>query len=272
MSPRGLRFSGALHAILLLLAIFGLPEILSPRPLPEPMSYSVDILPVSEISNIKPQEKTPEKPEPKKPEAEEKVQKKATPEAAKPPEPEPKPEPLPEPKPDPKKEPEKKPEEKKPEEKKPEPKEDPLKSILNSVKETAKSQEGKKPTEKKQQPANQKEARSDRPFNPDMQLSASLQDSIRSQMAQCWDVPAGAKDAHNLVITLRMQLNQDGSVITVELYQDQARYHSEPFFRAAADSAMRAVKRCSPLKNLPPDKYNGWSDMTMTFNPREMLF
>ena len=44
------------------------------------------------------------------------------------------------------------------------------------------------------------------------------------------------------------------------------------FFRAAADSARRAVQECSPLKNLSPEKYQTWRDMEMTFNPKDMLF
>lgn len=265
---RGIHYSALLHGVLFLLIIFGLPEFLEPEIIPEPTAISVDILPIAPMSNVKPQEKTPEKPEPKKPVEEQKTEKKPVPETKK--EEMKKAEPLPTPKPEKKPE-EKKPEIKKPEEKKPEKKkEDDLESILKSVRDTAKAEESKKPTEKKT-PANQKEARSDR-FDPSMQLSMSEKDAIRQQFEQCWDVPAGAKDAHNLIITLSVQLNQDGSVIKVALKGDQSRYNSDSFFRAAADSAIRAVNRCSPLKNLDPSKYNGWSDMELRFNPKDMLF
>lgn len=266
-NAKGLRYSALLHGGLLLLMIFGLPEFLEPKRDPEPMAYSVDILPIAPISNVKPQEKPPEKPEPKKPVTEEKTEKKATSEAKKEEVKKPEPEPLPAPKE------EKKPEVKKPKEiKKPEKKkkEEDLDSILKSVKDSAKAQESKKPTEKKTTP-NQHEARSDR-YDPAMQPSMSEIDSIRQQFQKCWNVPAGAKNAQNLVVTLSVELMEDGSVIKVELAKNSARASSDPTYLAAADSAIRAVRRCSPLKNLPAEKYSAWRYMELNFDPKDMLF
>ncbi len=46
----------------------------------------------------------------------------------------------------------------------------------------------------------------------------------------------------------------------------------DPFYRAAAESALRAVRNpdCSPLK-LPADKFDQWQTMTLTFNPKDLL-
>ena len=46
--------------------------------------------------------------------------------------------------------------------------------------------------------------------------------------------------------------------------------HNDPTFRAAADSAMRAVSnpRCQPWP-LSPDKYNSWRTITFNFDPRD---
>src|SRR5262249_51002793 len=108
-------------------------------------------------------------------------------------------------------------------------------------------------------------------YNSAMPLSMSEKDAIRQQFQRCWNVPAGAKDAANLIVTLRVDLTQDGTVTTVRRVGDEARYNSDSFFRAAADSAMRAVHECSPLKNLPTEKYENWSEMELTFDPKEML-
>lgn len=261
---KGLRYSAILHGVMLFFMIFGLPEFLEPRPIPEPVAISVDILPIAPISNVKPQEKPPEKIE-KKPVADENTAKKATPDVKKP---EPKPEaaPIPEPKkPDVKKPEQKKKEEKKPEKKE---KEDPLKKILQGVAEDAKK-EGPKDARKKPAPQ-QNEAKSDR-YDPAMPLSMSETDAIRQQFEKCWDAPAGAKDAHNLVVTIFVELNEDGSVIRAERKGNDARYASDSFYRAAADSALRAVHRCSPLKNLPTGKYSTWREMELSFDPRNLF-
>ena len=268
-NSKGLRYSAILHAVMIILMIFGLPSFLERKPDPVLTATSIDILPISAISNVKPQEKPPEKVEPKKPVEEEKKAPKAVTEAKK--EEVKKPDPVPVPKPPEAKKPEIKKPEKPPEPKKPEkPKEDDLDKILKSVKETAKASESKKPTEKKVVP-NQHEARSDR-YDPTQQLSMSETVAIRQQFEKCWDVPAGAKNAQDLVITLNVDLLEDGTVTKVELAQDKGRYSSDSFFRAAADSAMRAVNRCSPLKNLPAGKHSTWGNMVLTFDPSKMLY
>lgn len=85
------------------------------------------------------------------------------------------------------------------------------------------------------------------------------------------ELAGGAKDAENLVIEIKVLMNPDGTVQQANI-QNQARMLADGFFRAAAESALRAVlnPRCQPFK-LPRDKYNIWQTMTLTFNPREMF-
>lgn len=262
---RGLVYSTAIHAVLLFLLIIGLPDFFHRQMEPEPEAISVDILPIAPISNVKPQEKAPETQE-KKPVEEKRIEKKAAPETKKE-----EPKPVEQPESISAKEVvkklEKKPEKKKPEEKKKA--EDPLKAILNDVKAHAKAEEGKKPAEQKAAP-DAHPAKS-QTYDASQPLSMSQKDAIRSQIEQCWNAPVGAKDAQNLIVTLHLELEQDGTVTKVELAHDSSRYNSDSFFRAAADAAIRAVTRCSPIKNLPVDKYGTWRDMEMDFNPHDML-
>ena len=53
---------------------------------------------------------------------------------------------------------------------------------------------------------------------------------------------------------------------------DQARYNTDTYYRAAADSALRALRdpHCTPL-DLPPEKYDAWKNLTVTFDPKQML-
>lgn len=101
-------------------------------------------------------------------------------------------------------------------------------------------------------------------------LTISEVDAIRYQIEQCWNVPAGARDARDLVITIQISLKPDGSLKGPPVILDRDRM-DDGFFRAAAESARRAVQRCTPLKDLPTSKYDRWQEITLTFNPREML-
>jgi hypothetical protein len=103
------------------------------------------------------------------------------------------------------------------------------------------------------------------------QLSASELDMIREQLAQCWNIPAGARDAKDLVVEIRVAVAPDGMVQQATIV-DEARAAADPFYRAAAESARRAFFNplCRPLR-VPPDKYEIWKDMVVDFSPRDLL-
>jgi TonB family protein len=83
-------------------------------------------------------------------------------------------------------------------------------------------------------------------------------------------VPAGARDAKDLVVEIRVVVDPDGNVEEATIV-DQARVGADPFFRAAAESARRAFfnPECRPLR-LPADKYEIWHDMVVDFSPKDL--
>lgn len=102
-------------------------------------------------------------------------------------------------------------------------------------------------------------------------MTISETDALRRQLEGCWNVPIGARDADGLVVDVKITVNPDKTVRDVKVV-DQSRYNTDFFFRAAADSATRAVlsKDCNPLI-LPDGKHNQWKTITFRFNPQEMF-
>ena len=102
-------------------------------------------------------------------------------------------------------------------------------------------------------------------------MTVSELDAIRRQIEACWSLPAGVRDAENLVVDIRVIMNPDGTVRQVSVV-DRKRMAADSLFRAAAESALRAVlnPRCNPLK-LPPQKYKQWQTFTLSFDPKEMI-
>jgi hypothetical protein len=121
----------------------------------------------------------------------------------------------------------------------------------------------------------------DAPYNPDQPegvaptssdtLAISEIDALKYQLARCWNVPAGAMNAQDLIIDIRITVNPDRTVQAAEIV-DRSRYNTDTFFAAAAESARRALfhPTCTPLE-LPADKYVLWHEMTIRFNPRDMF-
>lgn len=102
-------------------------------------------------------------------------------------------------------------------------------------------------------------------------ITVSEEDALRQQLSQCWNILAGGKYAENLVVEIRLVVNPDRTV-NQAVVLDRGRYNRDAAFRAAADSALRALRnpRCSPLA-LPPEKYEQWRNTVINFDPRDIL-
>jgi hypothetical protein len=102
------------------------------------------------------------------------------------------------------------------------------------------------------------------------ELTASEIDIVRQQLSRCWNIPAGARDAKDLVVTIRGAIAPDGRVLQATIV-DQSRL-GDPFFRAAAESARRAFFHplCTPLR-LPPEKYESWKTFEIALSPKDLL-
>ena len=100
----------------------------------------------------------------------------------------------------------------------------------------------------------------------ELSMSVNEIDALRARIAQCWSPPPGGLGAGEIVVKLRLKLNEDGTLVG---YPTVANSGSSPFFQAAADSAVRAVYQCQPYA-LPAEKYALWRDMILNFDPSDM--
>jgi colicin import membrane protein len=100
------------------------------------------------------------------------------------------------------------------------------------------------------------------------QLSQSEIDALRKRLSECWNPPAGARDAGQLRVVLRVMFKPDATVATPpQLVAASA----SPFGPAMAESAKRAILTCQPFTMLRADHYQLWKDIEITFDPREMF-
>ena len=67
---------------------------------------------------------------------------------------------------------------------------------------------------------------------------------------------------------LNIVMGPDGSIQSV-VPMDKARMAGDPVFRAFAESAVRAVRACSPLK-LPPESFQVWRNIIFNFDPSRL--
>jgi len=102
-------------------------------------------------------------------------------------------------------------------------------------------------------------------------LSLSEEDALKAQIFGCWSIPLGLPYNENLLVRIRLQLKPDGSIIKTEII-DHARMNKpgQGFYKVLAESALRAVKLCQPLR-VPSKGYERWKELQLNFDAREML-
>lgn len=288
----GLAVSSVGHAVILGWGLL----TFAPNPLEAPLTEAmpIDLVSIEDITRTRQGKRDAPKLEEIKPQAEKIEEPKKAPEVEK--KAEKKPEIKPTAPPPPAEEP-------KQEAKKEAPKSDPIKDLIaKDAKEQAKEQkktppkkETPKQAEKKQPPVKQ------RNFNPDQiaalldkrepqrqhstaeqvsplaslgvnsgnapRLSQSDIDALRAQIQACWNPPVGAENAQDLVVRVRVQFRKDGTLLSEPVLLNRG---GSPYFQVAAESAMRAVRRCAPY-TLPAAKYDLWKDVEVTFDPRDMF-
>ena len=102
-------------------------------------------------------------------------------------------------------------------------------------------------------------------------LTLSEEDALKAQIFGCWSIPLGLPYNENLLVRIKLKLKPDGSVTKTEII-DHARMNKpgQGFYKVLAESALRAVKLCQPLR-VPTTGYERWKELQLNFDAREML-
>ena len=102
-------------------------------------------------------------------------------------------------------------------------------------------------------------------------LTLSEEDALRAQIFGCWSIPLGLPYNENLLVRIKLQLKKDGTIMKSEILDhERMNKPGQKFYKVLAESALRAVRLCQPLK-VPPTGYEKWRELQLNFNPTEML-
>ena len=102
-------------------------------------------------------------------------------------------------------------------------------------------------------------------------LSLSEEDALKAQIFGCWSIPLGLPYNESLLVRIKLRLKPDGSIMKSEIL-DHARMNKpgQGFYKVLAESALRAIKLCQPLR-VPTKGYERWKELQLNFDAREML-
>ncbi len=108
-----------------------------------------------------------------------------------------------------------------------------------------------------------------------MNLSAREKFNIQSQLKRCYrrsieETKMKSKEK----IMIRVQLSKDGDIDSdLEAILDLKRYNDpqEIDYKIIIDNVRRAIDLCSPLRNLPLDKYDVWKEAVLEFDENDQV-
>ena len=102
-------------------------------------------------------------------------------------------------------------------------------------------------------------------------LTLSEEDALKAQIFGCWSIPLGLPYNEDLLVRIKLKLKPDGSITRTEIL-DHARMNKpgQGFYKVLAESALRAIKLCQPLR-VPSTGYERWKELQLNFDAREML-
>jgi len=101
-------------------------------------------------------------------------------------------------------------------------------------------------------------------------MTITLTQLMKREVEACWSFPAGAVQPESLDVYIIVYLRADGTLAQPPQIENESRM-SEPYFRAAAESAIRAINQCQPYQ-LPQDQYDVWKQgFRLNFDPSKMI-
>jgi outer membrane biosynthesis protein TonB len=101
-------------------------------------------------------------------------------------------------------------------------------------------------------------------------LSQTEMDALKGAIQNNWNVIPGMMDAANIRIRVAFHLDKSGAIVgdpEATVTGGDGGSAEEVLKR----SAVRAVMKSAPFSNLPPDKYDAWSDVVVNFDPSDFM-
>jgi hypothetical protein len=96
-------------------------------------------------------------------------------------------------------------------------------------------------------------------------LTADEVRAFAEHVQRCWTAPAGAR-ASDVYVLLRVRLGRDGSLAAEPTLQGGSASKAAQAL-AVAESAKRALRKCTPYGGLPVAKYDEWRLLDLRFTP-----
>lgn len=102
-------------------------------------------------------------------------------------------------------------------------------------------------------------------------LTATEEAKMQAAIRKCWNLSAiaGAPNAKALVVVAAFELNRNGTLAGPPraVNGTEIDLSGNRFWKAAEQSALRAIVQCQPYNFLSAERYDTWREMELNFDP-----
>jgi len=106
----------------------------------------------------------------------------------------------------------------------------------------------------------------DAPAIESADIASSLVAEFRRHLKTCSKLPADLKASDDVKVTLRVLMNQDGTLATEPILIEASASAKGPLLMQGAINALQA---CQPYVMLPLDRYGEWKVLDLGFTPKD---
>lgn len=143
----------------------------------------------------------------------------------------------------------------------------PLKKKPKPLKKSIKPPIKQENTTQKEKPTKTIEEKATELNNLDLSVREKL--NMRSQLKRCYSRAIREADfSSKTMLSIVIQIDEYGYIDSnLDSIVDEKRYNDpeETNYKLAVDNIRRTINLCSPLRNLPADKYDVWKKITLDF-------
>lgn len=102
-------------------------------------------------------------------------------------------------------------------------------------------------------------------------LSGGEREGLRVAVSKCWNVGSLSTDALGTTVVVGVEMTQEARPVIASIRLVGSAGGSTAAAQQAFEAARRAIIRCGVSGfDLPPEKYDQWRQIEMTFNPEQM--
>ncbi|MEL6914112.1 MAG: energy transducer TonB [Pseudomonadota bacterium] len=102
-------------------------------------------------------------------------------------------------------------------------------------------------------------------------LTGGERDAFRVALSRCWNVGSLSTEALGTTVVVGFDMNRDGTPVNASITLLASSGGGSAAAQQAYEAGRRAIIRCGVDGfDLPPEKYEQWREIEITFNPEEM--